>query len=339
MHPSSVKCVGEALLPALYDSDPEVQSIGAEGFSRILLHRIPLTHGNTNSANRGQHDIREDVLSGLLHLYFHPSTKEQAKLRQCLSYFLPAFALSHPDNQRMLQKVLVPFLQSISNNTTNSNNGNLTGGGQRAELSLAAIADQLFHLANPANLLPTANAQESSLVGKFAMAKIGEELGWAVLRSEESSNPNPNLASLIPRIPDLEEQGGKFALQRLFIVLRHLLGRCPGVSSVAMRKFIARLVELGASDSTGPEESGEHGQSPEELQAQLRREFPVLGLHSNHQPTTVNKPKKAGAKKTITTTNIMDEIEDFEEEEHGKADHQEYSNYEEEADEAYSGSE
>ena len=64
---------------ALYDPSMEIQCTAAEGFVRLLLHRV---HRDPQ------------ILEGLFHLYFHPSTTESPRLRQCLSYFFPAFSFT-----------------------------------------------------------------------------------------------------------------------------------------------------------------------------------------------------------------------------------------------------
>jgi Nuclear condensing complex subunits, C-term domain len=52
-------------------------------------------------------------LEALLFLYFHPSTRHNLKCRQVLSFFIQAFASSHPDNQCQLAKVTLPLILSL----------------------------------------------------------------------------------------------------------------------------------------------------------------------------------------------------------------------------------
>lgn len=45
------------------------------------------------------------VLQSLVLLYFSPETADNQALRQCLTYFLPVYCYSSPDNQRRMLNV------------------------------------------------------------------------------------------------------------------------------------------------------------------------------------------------------------------------------------------
>lgn len=54
-----------------------------------------------------------EILEALAILYFHPSTQQHQRLRQCLSFFFPMYLLSSFDNQRTFGKVMTPILASL----------------------------------------------------------------------------------------------------------------------------------------------------------------------------------------------------------------------------------
>ncbi|KAJ2738173.1 chromosome condensation complex Condensin, subunit G, partial [Coemansia sp. BCRC 34490] len=77
----------------LESEDIKVQATAGEGLAKLLYaHRVP---------------DPEAVLEELLVLYFHPKTSENDSLRQCLTYFFPAFSYMSCDNQALMQQIAI----------------------------------------------------------------------------------------------------------------------------------------------------------------------------------------------------------------------------------------
>ncbi|KAJ1743304.1 chromosome condensation complex Condensin, subunit G [Coemansia sp. RSA 989] len=77
----------------LENEDERIQAMAGEGIAKLLYaHRIPEP---------------ARVLEELLVLYYHPATSSNDALRQCLTYFFPAFSYMSPDNQAVMQEVTV----------------------------------------------------------------------------------------------------------------------------------------------------------------------------------------------------------------------------------------
>lgn len=85
---------------ALYDPDMQVQAIAAEGFAKLLLHdKLANTH---------------QVIHGLLMLHFHPGTRDNQRLRQCLSFFLHAYCFGSHQHQSCVLRVFAECLVSCA---------------------------------------------------------------------------------------------------------------------------------------------------------------------------------------------------------------------------------
>jgi hypothetical protein len=95
-----------ACTPLLYDPDESVQCAAVEGFCKLLLH------DRLDPQNDHEHD---QVLLGLLTLFFHPTTKGHVRLRQCLSYFLHAYSFSTAARQARVRMLVVPCMEMMIN--------------------------------------------------------------------------------------------------------------------------------------------------------------------------------------------------------------------------------
>ncbi len=85
------------LLALLEDEDERIQACAAQGFAKLMLSgTVPLD--------------AEEVLKSIVLVYMSPETAENQELRQCLSYFLPAYCYSSPTNQRRLRNVWMETL-------------------------------------------------------------------------------------------------------------------------------------------------------------------------------------------------------------------------------------
>ena len=80
------------------DSNEELQTIAVEGCAKLLLCKIIQD---------------QSILEGLMLLYFHPSSVNRPRMRQCLCYFFPAFSFSSHSNQLLLIPLVIPVIQSV----------------------------------------------------------------------------------------------------------------------------------------------------------------------------------------------------------------------------------
>ncbi|KAJ3087653.1 hypothetical protein HK100_008304 [Physocladia obscura] len=93
---------------ALEFEDPEILTLAAEGASKLLIMKF-ITD--------------EEILEALLVLYFHPQTATQHRLRQCLSCFLPMYALSSVENQAHLANIVVSAFSTLTISYEEENQG------------------------------------------------------------------------------------------------------------------------------------------------------------------------------------------------------------------------
>ncbi|KAK0545135.1 chromosome condensation complex Condensin, subunit G [Tilletia horrida] len=88
------------LLSLLEDDELSIQAIAAEGMAKLML--------------AGMVDASEQAIRSLVLVYMSPETVENQQLRQCLSYFIPLYALSEHANQRMMAKIFLPVLKVLT---------------------------------------------------------------------------------------------------------------------------------------------------------------------------------------------------------------------------------
>jgi condensin complex subunit 3 len=99
----------EFLLQVLGNEESDkVQSLICAGFAKLMLSGmifdervcILLCASSPLGLLTGP-----QVLTSLALIYLSPDTAENQELRQCLSYFFPAYSYSSPAHQRLMQKV------------------------------------------------------------------------------------------------------------------------------------------------------------------------------------------------------------------------------------------
>ncbi|ORX55366.1 hypothetical protein BCR36DRAFT_347135 [Piromyces finnis] len=83
--------VNEIFKRCLRNTENEVLSLAVSGISKLMLLK---------------YFYDPQILQRLVILYFHPCTAKNDSLRQCLSYFLPAFSYSSIENQEFMTGVL-----------------------------------------------------------------------------------------------------------------------------------------------------------------------------------------------------------------------------------------
>ncbi|KAJ3099103.1 hypothetical protein HDU97_003482 [Phlyctochytrium planicorne] len=85
---------------SLTSADPKILSVAVEGSAKLM---------------RGQIFSDSEIIEAFIVLYFHPQTVTNQRLRQCLGFFLPWYALTSYSNQKIVAKAFVPALKTISN--------------------------------------------------------------------------------------------------------------------------------------------------------------------------------------------------------------------------------
>ncbi|KAG4093922.1 hypothetical protein H8356DRAFT_1696136 [Neocallimastix lanati (nom. inval.)] len=83
--------VNEIFKRCLRNTEGEVLSLAVSGISKLMLLK---------------YFYDPQILQRLVILYFHPCTINNDSLRQCLSYFLPAFSYSSIENQEFMTSIL-----------------------------------------------------------------------------------------------------------------------------------------------------------------------------------------------------------------------------------------
>ena len=89
----------DTLKSALYGQDDDAKTVAVEGFSKLMLLKV---HRDT------------EVLQALMLLYYHPSTADILRLRQCLNFFLQVFAYSSHENQDLIRQITVSTIKNLS---------------------------------------------------------------------------------------------------------------------------------------------------------------------------------------------------------------------------------
>ncbi|KAI9283993.1 nuclear condensing complex subunit [Umbelopsis sp. AD052] len=80
---------------SLDHENADIQAVTVQGICKIMLNRM----------------FKDaEILKLMILLYFYPSTVDNQKLRQCLSYFLPVYCYSSNDVQPLVVSVFVPAL-------------------------------------------------------------------------------------------------------------------------------------------------------------------------------------------------------------------------------------
>ncbi|ORZ19383.1 nuclear condensing complex subunit [Absidia repens] len=91
--------VSKSLFELCLDNvSPDIQYIASEGLAKLILSR---SYKN------------DDTLKLLVLLYFFPTSIDNTKLQQCLTYFFPAYCHSSSENQKMMSSIAISTLQDL----------------------------------------------------------------------------------------------------------------------------------------------------------------------------------------------------------------------------------
>ncbi|KAJ1911318.1 chromosome condensation complex Condensin, subunit G [Tieghemiomyces parasiticus] len=193
--------IERVLLECVESSEPEIQALATEGIVRLLYgKKLP------NPAT---------VIETLLVLYFHPITADNNRFRQCLSYFFQVFSYSSPDNQRQVQKAVIPTILQLAKFhksvwTTSS-------------VSMVQAAQQMIDWADP-RIIVAASLRANRVpidVDEGLHADIAEEALRAIF--SVSSSVRRTLVILIRKL-NVDENAGLLRLHRLHLLLCAIMG-------------------------------------------------------------------------------------------------------------------
>lgn len=92
---------------------PKVKALLSMGWSKLLLAGL-ITDREVQSFYLSTHSIVQitfQVIRGLIRdlilVYLHPSTRDNQELRQCLTFFFPAYSYSSTVNQKIMTEVCI----------------------------------------------------------------------------------------------------------------------------------------------------------------------------------------------------------------------------------------
>ncbi|KAJ3012242.1 UNVERIFIED_CONTAM: hypothetical protein HDU68_001305 [Siphonaria sp. JEL0065] len=108
------------ILTCLQEEDPGLLTLAAEGATKLMMMKFI---------------VNGQILEALLVLYFHPSTVNQHRLRQCLTCFFPMYALSSSENQGLLASSVVAAFTSLTLEYEESGGEGIAPGDVAAQLS------------------------------------------------------------------------------------------------------------------------------------------------------------------------------------------------------------
>jgi hypothetical protein len=274
---------------ALYDPEESVQLIAAEGFAKLLLHRVICD---------------EEVLEGLFYLYLYPGgdSGTGAAMKQCLSYFFQSFAFTAHVNQLLVGRLVGRVLRSWIR-TSRTMNGTV---------SLPKIGAQLLYLVERTNLVPGALEAADEDVYDAMYAQIGCDLCWTILADPQDGDSVRPLVNMLVKLPlkPLKAETAPLLKQLLFLQTQLLKYVNDKTALTGLKRFSPTLLQLDTSEE--PLEF----EVLNEMKAQLGKVLPtgmkanvagVVGATSSQSGMS----KKARMAHDTTTGNIMDEISDL----------------------------
>jgi len=119
-----------AVMTSLLDSeDPEIYTTAAEGFCKLYMTG---------------HIVSAKLLTKLIIMYYSPITENDARLRSCLSAFLPQFSFFRPCNQVCVEETFMLIMKALINASADS---------PLSEIDLTKVMEVMFNLTNPKNLM------------------------------------------------------------------------------------------------------------------------------------------------------------------------------------------
>ncbi|KAJ2696960.1 chromosome condensation complex Condensin, subunit G [Coemansia sp. IMI 209128] len=211
------------------NGDEKTQAMVGEGLARLLYaHRIPEP---------------AKVLEELLVLYYHPSTSSNYALRQCLTYFFPAFSYMAHDNQAVMQQVTVSTICRLGG-VLKQQTGDAQNGATQGQ-----AAQQIVAWSDP-RILEAISAMNSGSSGSRSTVRMGgyAQLGIDALKRVFKAAPATRkvLVQTLNKLA-LDESSPMTQLQQLFVLTRALTQQeliTDMITRNALARFEASLLKL-----------------------------------------------------------------------------------------------
>ncbi|KAJ2030933.1 chromosome condensation complex Condensin, subunit G [Coemansia sp. S155-1] len=218
----------ELLYGELFNGDEKTQAMVGEGIARLLYaHRIPEP---------------AKVLEELLVLYYHPSTSSNYALRQCLTYFFPAFSYMAHDNQAVMQQVTVSTICRLGSVLKQQTGDAQTGATQ------GQAAQQIVAWADPRILEAISAMNNGSSVRTTVRMGGYTQLGVDALKRVFKASPATRkvLVQTLNKLA-LDESSPQTQLQQLFVLTRALTQQelfTDMITRNALARFETSLLKL-----------------------------------------------------------------------------------------------
>ncbi|KAJ2685896.1 chromosome condensation complex Condensin, subunit G [Coemansia spiralis] len=211
------------------NGDEKTQAMVGEGLARLLYaHRIPEP---------------AKVLEELLVLYYHPSTSSNYALRQCLTYFFPAFSYMAHDNQAVMQQVTISTICRLGG-VLKQQTGDAQNGATQGQ-----AAQQIVAWSDP-RILEAISAMNSGSSGSRSTVRMGgyTQLGIDALKRVFRAAPATRkvLVQTLNKLA-LDESSPMTQLQQLFVLTRALTQQeliADMITRNALARFEASLLKL-----------------------------------------------------------------------------------------------
>ena len=215
------------------DEHEELQSIAVEGCAKLLLGRVISDQG---------------VLEGLALLYFHPSSINRPRIRQCLCYFFPVFAFSSHQNQLLFIPLFVPVILSVFSFQKQTSTNLID-----TVIKPAQVAEQLFYWLDPTRVVSDYNSSE----------RQGDNYGLVAIEMLKSSfsigaDQIKLLVQLLGRLK-IDSSCNQLLIKKIDFLASNLLRNTSDkITCNNLRKFIASFIEYDdRTISLGEEELGQ----------------------------------------------------------------------------------
>ncbi|KAJ2886197.1 chromosome condensation complex Condensin, subunit G [Coemansia aciculifera] len=223
----------ELLYGELASGDEKTQAMVGEGIARLLYaHRIPEP---------------AKVLEELLVLYYHPSTSSNYALRQCLTYFFPAFSYMAHDNQAVMQQVTVSTICRLGG-VLKQQAGDAQSGATQGQAAQQIVAWADPRILEAISAMNSGNSGGGS--GMRTTVRMGgyTQLGIDALKRIFKAPPATRkvLVQTLNKLA-LDESSPQTQLQQLFVLTRALIQQelfTDMITRNALARFETSLLKL-----------------------------------------------------------------------------------------------
>ncbi|KAJ1893423.1 chromosome condensation complex Condensin, subunit G [Kickxella alabastrina] len=222
----------DLLYAELESDDEKTQATAGEGIARLLYaHRIPEP---------------ASVLEELLVLYYDPSTSGNDALRQCLTYFFPAFSYMSHDNQALLQQVSISTICRLDN-MLKQHGG--SSDAQAGATTQGQMVQQIISWCDP-RILDAISAMNGSNSSMRTTTRLGTYANLAVDALKKTFVEAPATRKVLVQALNklgLDDTTPHRQLQQMFVLVRTLAQHelvTDMITRNALARFEASLLRL-----------------------------------------------------------------------------------------------